>query len=102
MAGHHVVSWRVYVVIFLALAVLTVVTVQAAGHDFGPFNTVVALGIAAVKATLVMLFFMHVRYSPRLTTLVLFSGFVFLGDPHPLHRLRLHQPALAHHPRRLR
>jgi cytochrome c oxidase subunit IV len=79
MAGHHVVSWRIYVVIFLALAVLTVVTVQAAGRDFGVLNTVIALGIAAVKATLVMLFFMHVRYSPRLTTLVLFSGFVFLG-----------------------
>ena len=78
MAGHHVVSWRVYLVIFLALAVLTV-TVQAAGRDFGPFNTVIALGIAAVKATLVILFFMHVRYSPRLTTLVLFSGFVFLA-----------------------
>jgi cytochrome c oxidase subunit 4 len=79
MAGHHVVSWRTYLVIFLALAVLTVVTVQAAGRDFGAFNTVIALGIAAVKATLVILFFMHVRYSPRLTTLVLFSGFVFLA-----------------------
>ncbi len=79
MAGHHVVSWRVYVVIFLALAVLTVVTVQAAGHDFGSFNTLIALGIASIKATLVILFFMHVRYSPRLTTLVLFSGFVWLG-----------------------
>ena len=55
------------------------VTVQAAGHDFGAFNTSIALGIAAVKATLVILYFMHVRYSPRLTTLVLFSGFVFLA-----------------------
>jgi cytochrome c oxidase subunit 4 len=79
MAGHHVVSWRIYVVIFVALAVLTVVTVQAAGRDFGNFNTVIALGIAAVKATLVILFFMHLRYSPRLTTLVLFSGLVFLA-----------------------
>jgi cytochrome c oxidase subunit 4 len=79
MTAHHVVSWRVYVVIFLALAVLTVVTVQAAGQDFGSFNTLIALGIAAIKATLVFLFFMHVRYSPRLTTLVLFSGFVWLA-----------------------
>ena len=79
MAGHHVVSWRIYVGVFLALAVLTVVTVQAAGHDFGSFNTLIALGIAAIKATLVILFFMHVRYSPRLTHLVLFSGFVFLA-----------------------
>ena len=79
MAEHHVVSWRLYVVIFLALAVLTVVTVQAAGQDFGTFNTLIALGIASVKAILVILFFMHVRYSPRLTTLVLFSGFVWLA-----------------------
>jgi cytochrome c oxidase subunit 4 len=79
MTTHHVVSWRVYVLIFLALAVLTVVTVSAAGHDFGPFNAVIALVIATIKATLVILFFMHLRYSPRLTTLVLFSGFVFLA-----------------------
>jgi cytochrome c oxidase subunit 4 len=79
MAGHHVVSWRIYLGIFLALAVLTVITVEAAGRDFGSFNTLIALGIATIKATLVMLFFMHVRYSPRLTTLVLFSGFVFLA-----------------------
>jgi cytochrome c oxidase subunit 4 len=79
MAGHHVVSWRIYVGIFAALAVLTVLTVLAAGRDFGSFNTLIALGIATLKATLVILFFMHVRYSPRLTTLVLFSGFAFLA-----------------------
>jgi cytochrome c oxidase subunit IV len=79
MAGHHVVSWRIYVAIFFALALLTVVTVLAAGRDFGSFNTLIALAIATIKATLVILFFMHVRYSPRLTTLVLLSGFVFLA-----------------------
>src|SRR5262249_29352359 len=79
MAGHHVVSWRLYVFIFVALAVLTAVTVFAAGVDFGPFNTVIALGIASLKATLVILFFMHMRWSPRLTTLFLFGGFVFLA-----------------------
>ena len=79
MAEPHVVSWRLYLVVLVVLAVLTVVTVHAAGHDFGPFNTVIALGIASVKATLVILFFMHVRYSPRLTTLVLSSGFVWLA-----------------------
>ncbi len=79
MAEHHVVSWRIYLVIFLALAVLTVVTVLAAGRDFGAFNTVIALSIASIKAVLVILYFMHLRYSPRLTTLVLFSGFVFLA-----------------------
>ena len=79
MAEHHVVSWRLYVGIFAALAALTAITVYAAGVDFGPFNTVIALGIASLKATLVIMFFMHLRWSSRLTTLFLFSGFVFLA-----------------------
>jgi len=79
MAEHHVVSWRLYVFVFLALCVLTAGTVFAAGVDFGPFNTVIALTIASLKATLVILFFMHVRWSPRLTHLFLFTGFVFLA-----------------------
>ena len=77
--SEHVVSWRVYVTVFIALVLLTVVTFQAAGHDFGPFNTLIALAIAVVKASLVVLYFMHLRYSSRLTTLVVFAGFVWLG-----------------------
>ena len=78
MSSHHVVSWKLYLGIFLALAVLTGLTVQAAGQDFGVFNTPIALAIAVTKATLVILFFMHVRYSPRLTTLVVFASIAFL------------------------
>ena len=78
MSQHHIVSWKLYLGIFLALCVLTVATVGAAGHDFGALNTPIALAIAVAKATLVILFFMHVKYSPRLTTLVLSAGFVFL------------------------
>jgi cytochrome c oxidase subunit IV len=78
MSQHHVVSWKLYLGIFLALCVLTVATVGAAGQDFGVFNTPIALAIAVAKATLVILFFMHVKYSPRLTTLVVAAGFVFL------------------------
>jgi cytochrome c oxidase subunit 4 len=77
--SEHVVSWRVYVTVFIALVLLTVVTFQAAGHDFGPFNTLIALAIAVVKATLVILYFMHLRYSSRLTHLVVFAGFVWLA-----------------------
>jgi cytochrome c oxidase subunit 4 len=77
MSQHHVVSWKVYLAVFLALGVLTVVTVQVAGHDFGPFNLVVALGVAITKATLVVLYFMHARYSPRLTAVVIASSIVF-------------------------
>jgi cytochrome c oxidase subunit IV len=76
--SQHVVSWKLYLGIFLVLCVLTVATVSAAGHDFGALNTPIALAIAVTKATLVILFFMHVKYSPRLTTLVLSAGFVFL------------------------
>ena len=56
----HVVSVGLYLAVFAALLVLTGITVWAGRQDFGPFNTVVALGIAVVKATLVVLFFMHV------------------------------------------
>lgn len=66
MSSHHVVSWKVYVGVFLALCVLTVVTVYVTGHDFGPINLVLAHGITITKATLVVLYFVHARYSPRL------------------------------------
>ena len=75
---HHVVPLKVYLAVFLALCVGTVLTVSAAGHDFGALNTPIALGIAITKATLVVLYFMHVRYSPRLVTLMIGTGLVFL------------------------
>jgi len=74
---HHVISWKVYVSIFLALCVLTVITVTSAGYDFGPLNLIVALGIAITKAALVVLFFMHAWYSPKLTGLVIASSIAF-------------------------
>jgi len=77
MSTQHVVSWRVYMAVFLALSVLTVITVWVTGHDFGPFNLVVALGVAITKATLVVLYFMHARYSPKLTGIVIASSLAF-------------------------
>ena len=68
----------IYLAVFAALMLGTFMTVWAAGKDFGPFNTAVALGIAVTKATLVILFFMHVKYSPRLTQLVVATAVVFL------------------------
>jgi cytochrome c oxidase subunit 4 len=76
--SEHVVPPRTYVGVFAALMVGTILTVVAAGQDFGVFNNAVALGIAVTKATLVVLFFMHVKYSSRLTWLVVASGFVWL------------------------
>ena len=78
--SEHIVPVKVYLAIFLALLAGTALTVLAAFHDFpGQLNTVIALTIASIKATLVVLYFMHVRYSTRLTKLVVVGGFVWLA-----------------------
>ena len=74
----HLVPLRVYFTVFAALMGLTALTVFAALNDLGPFNTVVALVIACIKAVLVVLYFMHVRYSSRLTWAVVLGGFFWL------------------------
>jgi cytochrome c oxidase subunit 4 len=73
----HVVSWKVYVAVFAALCALTGLTVLVTGFDFGPLNLLVALGVAVTKASLVVLYFMHARYSPRLTGVVIASSIAF-------------------------
>jgi len=74
----HVVPLRVYFVIFTSLMILTAVTVAVAYLDLGPLNTILALSIAVTKAALVILYFMHVRYSPSLTKLVVAGSFLWL------------------------
>jgi len=75
----HIVSPKIYYGIFIALTVLTVVTWSAAKIDLGRMNAVVALTIAVIKATLVVLYFMHVRYSSRLTWVFVGAGFFWLA-----------------------
>jgi cytochrome c oxidase subunit 4 len=75
----HIVPPRVYYLIFASLMLLTGLTVGVAFIDLKIMNTVVALTIAVVKATLVVLFFMHVKYSTRLTWVVAASGIVWLA-----------------------
>ena len=75
----HIVPKSTYYAIFAALMVGTALTVGAAFVDLGALNTVVALLIAFTKATLVVLFFMHVKYSPRLTWLVVIASLFWLG-----------------------
>ena len=77
--SNHVVPRSVYFAVFTALIVLTATTTAVSFVDLGPWNTVVALGIAFVKATLVVLFFMHVKYSPRLTQIVIVGGLFWLA-----------------------
>ena len=78
-AEHHVVPVKIYVAVFVTLLVMTAATTAISGVDLGPWNTVVALGIAVFKATLVVLFFMHAKYSPRLTHLVILAGIFWLA-----------------------
>jgi cytochrome c oxidase subunit 4 len=77
--SEHIVSKRTYFTIFAALMILTATTVTVATIDLGPLNIVAALVIAACKATLVILFFMHVRYSPRIIGLIIFAGLLWLA-----------------------
>ena len=78
--SEHIVYPRVYISIFLVLMLGTGLTVMAAFRDFpGPLNAVVALTIAVVKATFVVLYFMHVRYSPRLIALVIAAALFWLA-----------------------
>jgi cytochrome c oxidase subunit 4 len=77
-AEHHIVPVKIYVYVFLALMILTFVTWRIAYIDLGPFNIYAALTIAVLKASLVVLYFMHVRYSSLLTKMIVASGFVWL------------------------
>ena len=79
MTTDHIVPTRVYYLIFAALMVGTAITVGVAFVDLGPFNAIVALTIAVLKATLVVLFFMHVRYSTKLTWAVVLGSVFWLG-----------------------
>ena len=77
--SEHIVSPKLYVVIFFSLMVFTLLTVFAATRDFGRWNIVIALVIATIKASLVILFFMHGKYSARRTKLVIVAGFFWLA-----------------------
>ncbi|MFZ3217779.1 MAG: cytochrome C oxidase subunit IV family protein [Candidatus Acidiferrales bacterium] len=87
----HVVPVKTYLGVFVALLALTALTTGVAFIDFGelhtgirlldmiPLNTVAALAIAVAKMLLVILFFMHVKYSSGLTKIVVLAGFFFLA-----------------------
>ena len=79
MRSGHIVSVKLYLAIFSALLMMTLATAGAAFIDLGGnLNTSVAMLIAACKALLVILFFMHVRYSSRLTWVFVAAGFFWL------------------------
>ena len=79
-APHHQAPLAMYFAVFAALMVLTVVTVWVSRIDLGTgMNTAVAMAIAILKATVVILWFMHVIQSPRLTWIVVIASFLWLG-----------------------
>ena len=78
--SEHIVSVKVYLMIFLSLIAGTALTIWAGLQDFpGPLNVVIALTIAVIKATLVVLYFMHVRYSSRLIWVIFASALFWMG-----------------------
>ena len=81
--SEHIVSPKIYILIFAALMILTFTTVYAATVDLNRYypalNVIIALVIAACKAILVILFFMHAYYSSRRTKLIIISGFFWLA-----------------------
>jgi cytochrome c oxidase subunit IV len=78
--SEHIVPIRIYVTIFGVLLLGTFLTVLAALYDFpGRLNTIIALTIATTKATFVVLYFMHVRYSTRLIWVIMASALFWMA-----------------------
>jgi cytochrome c oxidase subunit 4 len=79
MAGNDVISKKTYYWVFALLMALLALTIGAAYIHLGKFNIVAALSIAAIKAVIIILYFMHVRYSSQLTWVFVGAGFFWLG-----------------------
>ena len=86
----HVIQFRVYLTILIALLILTAVTVAVSRVDFGAYNTVIAMLVASVKAILVAMFFMHLKFENKYTIgyaafplllLFILIGGIFLDNP---------------------
>ena len=76
--SHIITPTRTYLAVFIGLIVLTLLTYLVATRDFGALNTPIALSIAVLKASLVVIYFMGVRYNTPLTKVAVISGFLWL------------------------
>ena len=79
MTKPHIVPLKVYIKVLISLLVLTAATVWAGQMDFGVFNVVIAMLIATVKAGLVLLFFMHLKYDNKMFLVIFLTGVFFVG-----------------------
>jgi len=75
---HHILPFKLYLKIFLSLVFFTFITVWVAQFNFGALNTLIAMLVATVKATLVALYFMHLKYDDKMNTVCLLAGVFFL------------------------
>jgi len=71
---NHVLPFSVYLKIGIGLILLTGITVYISGLDFGPYNLLIAMAIAATKASLVVLYFMHLKYDNKLYSIIFITG----------------------------
>ncbi|HEX5052614.1 MAG TPA: cytochrome C oxidase subunit IV family protein [Planctomycetota bacterium] len=79
MGHHHVSSSRMFVNVLIALLILTALTVGASRIHFGSANMLIAMAIASVKASLVIAFFMHMKWDTAINKIVFLSSFLFLS-----------------------
>ena len=79
MGHHHVSSSAMFFNVLVALLILTFITVAASRFDFGSANMIIAMAIASVKASLVIAFFMHVKWDTAINKIVFLSSFLFLS-----------------------
>ncbi|OGP06146.1 MAG: hypothetical protein A2Z91_06175 [Deltaproteobacteria bacterium GWA2_38_16] len=70
---------KTYLAVVVSLLILTVITVTTSYFNFGIFNIVVAMAIASIKASLVCLYFMHLKYDNKFNQVVFISAFIFLA-----------------------
>ena len=78
MSNNHIIPFEVYIKVLSALLILTVITVAVAQVNFGAWNAVIAMGIATVKAALVLLYFMHLKYDDKIYPVIFLTGVFFL------------------------
>jgi cytochrome c oxidase subunit 4 len=76
--AQHIVPQKIYLLVFVTLLLLTLVTVDVAFYDLGILNIYIALAIATFKATIVVLYFMHLKYSERLNMIFVAAGLFWL------------------------
>jgi cytochrome c oxidase subunit IV len=76
---HHISPVRLYLVVWIGLMILTAITVGVYKFDFGALNVVIAMAVATVKASLVVLFFMHLKYDKPFHAVAFSIGIIFFG-----------------------